>query len=469
MTVLRGVLAAGVLAFASAACAGLIGADPPDLFEPAPDVDSGTADAGPVIVDDASGTVDSGAPPKQVDVAHGIFVSAHSGADGPSCGAITAPCATIQAGIDSFQAIGASAGKTTVYVASATYTETITLASGVIVEGGWDEINNAWRSSAPGTHTVVAATTNAKTVIAESLVQTATLRGLTIRSKSPADVGESLYGVFARGDGASATPMLRLESVTIEIEAGGAGRDGDASTGTGAPSYFPCPTSDDGGAGNTGTTGSGAEAGSFSSDGYVAANGGAGGTGSGGREGTAGGAGETKTCAYCVGPGTCKIMNGDFQGFPGSPGCGGGGGPGGGGGRGGGSSVGVFVWGVTVEISGARVASGNGGAGGAGGSGGNGGPGAEGVAGDQKICGPEIMQACSGCNLTYEYLQGGAAGGTGGTGGKGGYGGSGAGGASCALFVGDGGAFMIPSTTLAHGSGGASANGAVGLAADVCP
>lgn len=484
MLVTKGRTAALVIALSAAvgavcACGAVLGIDDPVLREdgvdaaPSPAVDSGGS----------TPATDAGAdttPPREVDVEHGIFVSARTGNDSETCGAIATPCRTIQAGIEVFAKGGA--GKTIVYVASARYDEVVTLASGVIVEGGWDLVGSKWLESAPGTRTVIAAPSGDRTIVAEDLAITATLRGFTIRSKALAGTGESLYGVFARGGDASATPMLRLDSVSIEITEGGNGAEGDASTGTGTlGSGSGCLDAGDGGQGSTGATGPGAEAGTWTSEGYVANNGGQGGTGSIGPNGTVEPNPPSTNCVMCNGNGgACTLSNVSKIGPRGRPGCGGGGGPGGWGGLGGGASVGVFAWNAKIEIAGARVQSSAGGRGGGGGVGGKGGAGNAGVPGNGNLdpgdldpfdpavwC--QIGISCTGCNEPAKLLTPGQPGGDGGTGGTGGSGGGGAGGPSCAVVLLGGATLSRPSTTLVPGPGGTSTNGAVGTSAEICP
>ena len=127
-------LAAAVAAATLCACAAFLGIDEPELRNDGPD-----AEPPPVTVDSGDGgapPVDAAEPLREVDKVKGIFVNIRVGTDGPTCGDLAAPCRSIQAGIDVFANGGQAAGKTIVYVASASYDETITLASGVTVEGG---------------------------------------------------------------------------------------------------------------------------------------------------------------------------------------------------------------------------------------------------------------------------------------------------------------------------------------------
>ena len=102
----------------------------------APDVQS---------VDQSSGDA-SGCAARTVDDATGVFVALY-GADGPSCGTRAAPCLTVQEGVNQAQLLGRS----TVYIARGTYTESVTVGSGITLEGAWDTVNSYWVPSAAST------------------------------------------------------------------------------------------------------------------------------------------------------------------------------------------------------------------------------------------------------------------------------------------------------------------------------
>ena len=76
----------------------------------------------------------------------GVFV-APGGTDGVHCGDLpAAPCATVQAGLNS----ALNQGRTIVYVAAGAYTESISLYANVTVEGGWSYSGGAWTPVCPG-------------------------------------------------------------------------------------------------------------------------------------------------------------------------------------------------------------------------------------------------------------------------------------------------------------------------------
>ncbi len=74
------------------------------------------------------------------DTATGVFVA--PGGSGGACGSEMQPCGTIAAGL---AAIASSTGtKKIVYLANGTYTEQVTLAAGVSIEGGWLDTGGTW-------------------------------------------------------------------------------------------------------------------------------------------------------------------------------------------------------------------------------------------------------------------------------------------------------------------------------------
>ena len=399
-----------------------------------------------------------------------IFVSARTGNAESTCGSMAAPCRTIGDALARYRE--ANGAKTTVYVASGSYAESVVLADGVTIEGGWDVVFDAWVPS-EGTRAVIAPPTDARAVVADDLKVAATVRLLTLRSKV-AGPSESLYGVFAHGTDASAKPMLRLDQITIELGAGGDGDAGMPETDAGAAGTSGCAPDEDGGAGSPGTTGRGADAGEVTATGYTTANGDTGGTGGSGHTGRTGDPGMLQNCTVCCSNGGfcggscsgagCTYQQGSGYGVGGAPGCGGGGGRGGGGGGGGGGSIGVFAWGGDVVVIDTRIVAGAGGRGGEGGAGARGGDGGLGLEGTVGLCTYDEIK-CSTASTPLEGLPGD----NGGPGGMGGTGGSGAGGPSCAIYTGPATNVTVTASTLIHGLGGASTNGAPGIAGDVCP
>lgn len=183
-----------------------------------PDASTSGADAGGVEL-----VVDSGIDPatcaaRSVDEANAIFVNIN-GADGPECGAASSPCQTVQAGVDQAKTLGRSI----VYVARGTYKETIKLAAGLTLEGGWDTLTGKW-IPACGNDTVAAVKLqmpdSAQSVVSADFTGAATLRYLSILGKANAAAGESVYGVFAKD------AEIAFEAVSVSVGNAGAGLDG---------------------------------------------------------------------------------------------------------------------------------------------------------------------------------------------------------------------------------------------------
>jgi hypothetical protein len=439
--------------------------------------DSGDAGQGTDTGGADSGSADSGACSSQVvDAMNGIFVTRTGSSAGATCGTIATPCAAVQLGIDRASALGRS----TVYVASGTYTESVNLAGGVTVQGGWSASGTAWTPICTGNPaqaqavTIVAPASANVTAAATNLGGTATLQTLTIQSKAQSSVkpGESVYGIVATG----ASTQLVLDDVYVTAAAGGGGATGTAGD-AGAPATGTCAA----GTGMTGTagpSGPGADGGTFSSAGYSGGNGSAATAGGPGNNGTVGG---PPVCADCVTTTSCPALSCTIGstmhqcGTEGVSGCGGLGGGAGSGGGGGGSSIALFVWDAHVSCNGGGLTAGSGGAGGGGGLGGDGGAGTSGQAGmTTGMCGTSVGGVCAtGCSITSPVtLSGGDAGGAGGTGGTGGQGGGGAGGWSCAYYQGGAGLVTLSSiSNTAHGNPGTGGppGGASGAAKDRCP
>jgi hypothetical protein len=406
-------------------------------------------DAGPEV--EAGADTGPDAPScetEQPDVERGIFVSSSGSdsADGSTCGAIGAPCATIK------RALGLAKATSVIYLDAGTYEEDgLTLVPAVTLQGGWERrVGGGWtRACTPGREsaTVIRAKSADRTLSAVNLGGLARLEVLTIRSKlGVAAAEQSLYGIVAAG----VTTQLTLREVAIDVGNAGAGKVGAAGAAGGRRGRFcSAQTGADGAA--VGTSGSGAPAGSFSVGGYVVASGTEGGAGDSGEDGTAAPA---APCVACKEPSaTCDVRcNGSACylcgwsssyvacGDTGRVGCAGAGGGGGKPGTGGGSSVGIFVWGATVRLDSGKVQAGRGGDGGAGGPGGQGGAGSPGIAGSTPGVSCETCNGNSilpeGCRIETEAAQPGAPGGPGGSGKPGGPGGGGAGGHSYAIYKG---------------------------------
>ncbi len=426
------------------------------------------------------------------NAARAIFVSL-LGADG-NPGTRASPKRTIQAGITAAQAGGLA-----VYIAEGTYNETITLASGVGLYGGYQPSD--WSRRAGNTTTINGGVV---AVSGSSIGIALELQRLTINAMAPSAAGTSSYGVRILNSSATVT----IRSCTINAGPGAAGNgggtggtgsgggvggggsggspggggssscgatggrggagisgrstgnpgvagtlipgggSGGAGGGGGAPSADCCVPGDGsngsggggGGRGADGAAGSAAAAlGSLSSGTYVPRNGGNGadGTPGGGGGGGGAGGGGRSGCPFSCGNDTSGGGGGG-----GGSGCGGGGG--GGGGSGGGSFA-VLSQASTVRVESSRLTTGNGGNGGVGGGAGSGGSG----------------NAGSGGGGGGGAAGDGAGGGRGGNGGNGGGGAGGAGGPSiCVVYVGP--VPTLVSTTCVAGSGGAGAAGGSG-------
>jgi hypothetical protein len=464
-------------AFAATACSAILGIESgvldtsADATSPDAEADQLATEAGPV--DAPIDTTPSCIPDvaERVDDGVGVFVAgAGVGHDTTDCGDRSKPCGSVQFAINRATTI---AGKTTVYVASGTYEESLKLVANITVDGGWEIFNGVWArncTSTPNAAVIIRAPNDANVTVLADYAGEATLHLLTLRSKATALPSETLYGVIARG----AATNLRLDDVAIVVASGGDGNDGVGGA-LGTPGLGNCPPSDGGVGVPSSAVGAGADAGFFTDGGYVALPavtvGGNGTAGLAGLNGTDGGC---KTCFATCGNGvlSCSTTAGTAScGTPGSAGCPGLGGIGGQPGGGGGSSIGIFATHAKVTVTGAGVETGNGGAGGAGGLGGDGGPGGNGMSG---TAGPVCSIDCTGypaCAPTNGFGDPGAAGGRGGNGGAGARGGSGAGGFSYGVYAGgDAAVTLVSGATITHGQAGASrGNGAGGKAADRFP
>ena len=405
-------------------------------------------------------------PPPPSDA---IFVDGLAGDDG-SPGTMAAPMKTVQAGISAAQLGGVD-----VYVSVGTYAESITLADGVGVFGGYDAAD-AWSFSPANVVTISGGTT---AVLGTSINTETHLANLTIVAADSATPGTSSHGLYI----VSSTGLV-VSDVTVQSGAGGAGGVGSTGTpgangGNGGQGNPGCENSgalfcdtcsqpaggvvgtsacgrtggiggvpglssaggSDGGTGQVGTSGGpgavaessngspgtngstgtsgspgtgGTSLGNFTAAGYEPADGLDGGTGDAGNGGGGGGGG---------GGGTTDC---DSYGSSGGGGGGGGcGGTGGGGGQGGGGSFAIYLWDSTVSLTNVEMRTGNGGAGGDGAAGGTAGTG--GAAGPGGPYGGGSEQDDGG---------NGAPGGSGGDGGAGGAGGGGGGGPSIGLGCG---------------------------------
>jgi hypothetical protein len=127
----------------------------------------------------------------------GIFVAVATGNDTTGCGTRTIPCKSVSRGITEATQ---QSGKTSVFVASGAYPESITLTAGLTIEGGWSASGLTWTPICDSTtsNAVTIQGTTSATVTAQYSGASA-LRDLTIETTSTPSAGESVYGVFATG------------------------------------------------------------------------------------------------------------------------------------------------------------------------------------------------------------------------------------------------------------------------------
>ena len=417
---------------------------------------------------------------EQPNQEHGIFVSADGKDSGEAgtCGAVTAPCATVKKALSIAKAGGV------VYIAAGTYEEDgLTLGAGVTLQGGWvKRVDGGWIrrcDAARSAAVVIRAKSADRTLGAVDLQGSATVEAVTVESKATtAATAGSVYGIFVSG----AKTGLILREVAIKVQDAGAGNTGDAGQ-DGLAAAASCASGSGANGATIGQAGSGALAGSFSSAGYAPVPGIEGRAGGDGQDGTPAPAPPCVTCgqgASCIPqctPITCLRCGYDgatYQqcGKAGNNGCRGGGGKGGKPGSGGGSSIGIFVWDGTVRIETGRIESGSGGNGGPGGPGGQG---AVGTLGAPGSAGGLSCQTCAGSNVPpdftcHEESQAagpGAPGGPGGSGKDGGPGGGGAGGHSYAIYKGGSAVVNVaPGVELVAGAPGSGGGVAPGSGAD---
>jgi hypothetical protein len=399
----------------------------------------------------------------QPDAVAGVFVAPGGGTG--ACGSESQPCATIAGGL---AAIASSQGtKSVVYLANGTYTETVTLPAGIIIQGGWLDTGGTWTHQCvanPQSGAVIQAPANADRTIVASYNGSATLDTLTIQNIATAAAGQSLYGVFATGT----TTQLLLKNVDIQVAGGGSGNNGVQGT-SGAGGAASCAPTSDGAKGAPGTAGSGAAAGTYSASGYSPNTGGTGTAGASGDNGTAGSPGSCESVMSCGddGLGNCVTSSTMNCGIIGGTGCPGGGSGPGTPGSGGGSSIGVFDWGAVVTIAGSTIAPGSGGNGGQGGAGGTPGSGSQGPTGTAgkyaTSChvGPTNCALTCTCHCIGPALTTGGAGGAGSFGGNGGTGGTGGGGSagdSYCWYQGGGGTVNAANPMCTPGQAGQGGN-----------
>lgn len=152
------------------------------------------------------------------EASQAVFVDGSSGVDTNDGGPL-APMRTITAGIAKAQALGFSQ----VHVAGGTYVESVTLASGVSVDGGYSR-QNEWKKDATLYPTLLLGIPTDQGTIGISALhidQETTLADMTILAPDPIALGTSAYGL--RCIHCEALHVLR---VTIEAGNGAPGKPG---------------------------------------------------------------------------------------------------------------------------------------------------------------------------------------------------------------------------------------------------
>ncbi len=198
------------------------------------DTDSAVHPGAEDLPDDAF--VDSNCDLIDGDEADAVFVSS-SGSDSATCGPIAEPCGTVQWGIDRATSLGLG----NVYVAAGDYAESVILADGVSVYGGYDA--GAGWSRDPGTNvsrvTGVdgaiegrAITLLADAISSATIVADLTLVGPDAAGTLPDGQGRSSYVVVVR----NSTGTMQLRGNTIQAGNGAAGANGtDGTMAAGSP------------------------------------------------------------------------------------------------------------------------------------------------------------------------------------------------------------------------------------------
>ena len=155
-------------------------------------------------------------------VADAIFVAAASGNDN-NPGTIDKPVATIAKGLT---LAGLASPVKSLYVAKGTYTEAVTLESGIGIYGGYDD-SNKWSRAL--TNTTVIQSPTATGVEGNALATSLELQLLTITASNALMAGGSSYGVLVAGSLAGAKVTLTACDITAGSgKAGVAGNSGGA-------------------------------------------------------------------------------------------------------------------------------------------------------------------------------------------------------------------------------------------------
>ena len=329
-------LACAALAAGGTACAAILGVEDGILeSEGGPDAttEAQAGDAGRDATPSEAESDAAGCATRTVDDATGIFVTPY-GADGPSCGTRASPCLTVGEGISQAQLLQRS----TVYISRGTYAESVTVSTGLTLEGAWDTENSTWVpicSVDELSAVALAMPSTANVVVTAGPGATGVvLRYLSVLGNTQtAQPGQSLDGVVAQN------ASLTLDSVIVTMGSGGDGTGGDTGT-PGAAGAAGCPAdagANGAGAGNAPPTAPGI----FGPSGYVSSQ---------GQSGSSdGGTGANGTCTLSP---SCITVCGTCQAICPTPtsGCGGGPGGGGAGGQGGGSSIAIYGWNAQLTI-----------------------------------------------------------------------------------------------------------------------
>ncbi|MEY4576035.1 MAG: hypothetical protein RL701_738, partial [Pseudomonadota bacterium] len=237
------------------------------------------AGAGAVIAADSGGAA---CAPEVADETLGVFVApAPIGSRVATCGSKLRPCALIAVAIARAQ----ETSKRWVYLSAGTYAEFVKLPAGIALQGAWQNRSGVWSRPCPADRvqsTLIAAPSNVAVRVEGTERQAeSVLDALTIQTKTAAEPGESLYGVYVSGP----QTQLTLTDVIVVAAPAGAGARGKAGP---APTPAPSECSVDAplAAVVEGTLGAGAETGAFDEVGYQAARGSAGSRGAAGRRGS---------------------------------------------------------------------------------------------------------------------------------------------------------------------------------------
>lgn len=438
--------------------------------------DGGVIDLRPIVTVDAStATCEGGAARNLQADADSVYVLQGGSTIVSACGTKGDPCGTLAVGVEVANANRAKA----IYIGPGTYAESLTIPSGVSVEGGFSVSGSTWTPLCDNITTKLAP--DAATVVDAENVLNAAVRFLTIVTKPHGDPGESLFAVRVNQS------TLTLENLNVVAELAGPGTAGSNAQGTDTTD-----TSCNGaGAGAAGDAGAPGAAGSFADDGYQAGAGG--GAGTSGARG-AGGAYSAPACnnacvstctfnAYATddsgvpiddagnevtdgATGECDMTTTQVCGGDVAPTCGGAGGLGGAGGTGGAASAAVFAIGAQTNLTivGGSLASAGGGLGGPGGSGASGASGDTQRNGNTASCNTGCDNACD--NPASPQPLAGATASAGGNGGTGGQGGGGAGGPTYLIVALDGAIVTTSQTgqwqTPTTGAPGGAPNGPAG-------